>query len=654
MSTLTSQTSTASYPTLEKFQQQIQNLEYLCDCLSQIINEDREKHSLLGSARNKLDLLSQSLKSQEFRVAVIGDFSQGKSTLLNALIGAEIQPTRAVPCSAAVSILTYGEEQRIICHYKDGNQEEINFQEYQNKTSLDKNLALERLSEGIVQNQVKEIIFEHPKLELCKNGVTIIDSPGLNEHPDRSAITEQILTNIDAVIFLTDAQRPLTRSEKDILEDLQKRLNINNPLNGVDNLFIIVNKWDALKKDSDRQDVRERIQNICLGENPIILGNNRIHFLSATEALDAISSNEDNEYSQQFKVFTSSLEKFLTNERGNIKIRESSAKLDLLCIEVIDTLNQLLRQNPLCILELEKTQTEILENIAHITGHHGKLKVSAKEIEVRIIKEMDLSLNDWNKNLRDLLNKCSEKWNSAYFVKQGREKLVNYHADRCQKDLDWGLRKWSNSNLHDKIVKPNLIKLDELINDSIASFEFLSTSHKINDWETPNSNWTFNGHKAIKADFPEVLSRFAWKSVGMGAGAALGYGVVALGTLAVGVSLPFIPIIGAGLIAGGLLNGNDDSEEKIKQKIIDEACEDSRTKLEEYKKYIIKNIEQIFTEELAKSDKLFARAISKCDEKLNVLEEDIQKNRQEYIIWITERKQQLNELRKELSSYTLQ
>jgi predicted GTPase len=209
-----SQTSATSYPTLEKFQQQIQAIESLCARLFQIINEGKEKDASLGGVRNKLDLLCQALKSQEFRVAVIGDFSQGKSTLLNALIGEEIQPTRAVPCSACVSILTYGKEQRIICHYLDGHREEINLQEYQNKSSLDKNLALERLSEGIAQNQVQEITFEHPKLELCKNGVTIIDSPGLNEHPDRSAITEQILTNIDAVIFLTDAQRPLTKSEK--------------------------------------------------------------------------------------------------------------------------------------------------------------------------------------------------------------------------------------------------------------------------------------------------------------------------------------------------------------------------------------------------------------------------------------------------------
>jgi hypothetical protein len=416
-------------------------------------------------------------------------------------------------------------------------------------------------------------------------------------------------------------------------------------------LFIVVNKWDALKKDSDRQDVRERIQNICLGQNPIISGNNRIHFLSAMEALDAASRNEDNEYSQQFKFFTSSLEKFLTNERGNIKIRESSSKLDLLCIEVIDTLNQLLRQNPPCVLELEQKQTEILKNIAYTTGHHGKIKVSAKEIEARVIKEMDLSLNDWNKNLRHLLNKSSEQWNSA-FVDQGRENRVKYYANRCKKDFDKELIKWSNSNLHDKIVKPNLIKLDELINDSITSCEFLSTSHKINDCEMRNPNWNF-GHKAIKADFYEVFSRFAWKSVGMGAGAALGYGVIALGTLAVGISLPLMPIIGAGLIAGGLLNGNDDSKEKIKQKIIDEACNQFSTKLGEYKKEIVKKIERIFTEELARSDKLFAHAISKCDKKLNVLEEDIQQHKQEHTIWITERKQQLDELRKELSLYNL-
>jgi hypothetical protein len=439
-------------------------------------------------------------------------------------------------------------------------------------------------------------------------------------------------------------------SQKDLLEDLQQRLNITSSPNGVDNLFIVVNKWDTLRKDSDRQDVRERVQNICLAHEPLISGENRIHFLSAMEALDAISSNQDNEYLQQFKVFTSSLENFLTNERGNIQIRESSAKIDLLCLETKDTLNRLLEQEPLEISRLEKRKIEIIEKIALTTGQHGKIKIAAKEIEARVIKEMDLSLNDWNKNLRALLNKCSKQWKSTYFIKQGREKLVNYYAGRCQKDFDKQLSKWQNSNFHDKIVKPNSIELDNLINDAITSFNFLSTSHHIEDWEMPNPNWTFSGNTAKKVDFSEFVSRFAWKSFGMGAGAAVGFGV-AVGTLAVGIALPVIPIIGAGLIAGGLMNGNDDSEEKIRRKIIGEACEQVTSKLKQFKKNIIQKTEQFFTDKLIEADKIFDRAISKCDEELNEVEKDIEKSQEEHVAWITDRKQLLDDVRGELSSY---
>jgi GTPase Era involved in 16S rRNA processing len=639
------QTSTASYPTLEKFQQQIQNLESLCARLAQIINEGEQKDASLGVVRNKLDLLCQALKSQEFRVAVIGDFSQGKSTLLNALIGEEIQPTRAVPCSACVSILTYGEEQRIICHYLDGHREEIELQEYRDKSSLDKDLALERLSESIAQNQVKEIIFEHPKLELCKNGVTIIDSPGLNEHPDRSAITEQILSNIDAVIFLTDAQRPLTKSEKDLIEDLQQRLNITSSQNGVDNLFIVVNKWDTLRKDSDRQDVCERVQNICLAHNPIVSSENRIHFLSSMEALDAISSDRDNEYLQQFKVFTSSLESFLTNERGSIKLRESSAKLNLICLEATYTLNRSLKQEPLEVLELKQRKGEIIEKIAHITGRHEKLKIATQDIEVQVLKEMNLSLNNWHTNLHELLNKCSKKWKSTDSSTKGNTKLAIYHGSCCQKDRENQLSQWHSSNLHDKIMSPNLTKLDNLIKESIISFEALSTSRQANDYKTRNSDYSYKGYSAETNGFS-----FAWKVFGMGAGAAVGYGIVALGSLAVGISLPFLPIIGAGLIAGGFLTGNDDSEEEVKQKIIDAVYQDFSINLEEYKKNLIKEVQQIFEKKSFEVDKISARAISKCDRELNDVEKDIQKSKEEHIAWITDRQQQLEKVIEELSS----
>ncbi|PZO49435.1 MAG: hypothetical protein DCF15_16890 [Phormidesmis priestleyi] len=71
--------------------------------------------------------LAQRVQSQKFRLAVVGEFSQGKSTFLNALLGEELQPVRAIPCSGTLTVLKYGAEKRVICHYKDGTQSVIPF-----------------------------------------------------------------------------------------------------------------------------------------------------------------------------------------------------------------------------------------------------------------------------------------------------------------------------------------------------------------------------------------------------------------------------------------------------------------------------------------------------------------------------------------------
>ena len=130
--------------------------------------------------------ISRNLQSQCFRVAVVGEFSKGKSTLLNALLGEEIQPVRDIPCSGTVTILKYGSQRRVICRYKDGREEEISPTQYQDKASISEDAALGSCEDEIINSEIKEIIFEHPELELCRNGVEIIDSPGLNEQAERT------------------------------------------------------------------------------------------------------------------------------------------------------------------------------------------------------------------------------------------------------------------------------------------------------------------------------------------------------------------------------------------------------------------------------------------------------------------------------------
>jgi len=176
------------YQKLQGFQVQKQSLLKRINHLSQLIDDGINESLLPVTFRDEIQSLKDKLESQRFRVAVIGDFSQGKSTLLNALLGEEIQPVRAIPCSGTLSVLKYGDRKRVVCRYRDGSEQEIAVEDYQKKAAISKEEALNNRSEELLKSNIAEIVFEHPNLLLCRNGVEIVDSPGLNEHPDRTRV----------------------------------------------------------------------------------------------------------------------------------------------------------------------------------------------------------------------------------------------------------------------------------------------------------------------------------------------------------------------------------------------------------------------------------------------------------------------------------
>lgn len=124
---------------------------------------------------------------------------------------------------------------------------------------------------------------------------------------------------ICAVIFLTNASRSLTQGERDLLQDLKIQLNHGKENQPANNLFVVGNFMDLVRTQKGREQVQERIKRFVQGENPLISGENRIHFISAQAALDAFLQGNEDEYSKSFENFTQSVENFLINERGVIK-----------------------------------------------------------------------------------------------------------------------------------------------------------------------------------------------------------------------------------------------------------------------------------------------------------------------------------------------
>lgn len=61
----------------------------------------------------KVRAIADQLASQTYRVAVIGEFKRGKSSLINALLRSSILPTDILPITAAINRVVYGEKARI-------------------------------------------------------------------------------------------------------------------------------------------------------------------------------------------------------------------------------------------------------------------------------------------------------------------------------------------------------------------------------------------------------------------------------------------------------------------------------------------------------------------------------------------------------------
>ncbi len=71
-------------------------------------------------ATHTLQSLTQSIQ-EPMKVAIIGQFSSGKSTFLNALLGKNILPSGITPITAKICHIVYGQDYALEIHYKNGN-----------------------------------------------------------------------------------------------------------------------------------------------------------------------------------------------------------------------------------------------------------------------------------------------------------------------------------------------------------------------------------------------------------------------------------------------------------------------------------------------------------------------------------------------------
>lgn len=149
---------------------------------------------------------------QPLLVTVMGEFSSGKSSFVNAFVGDEVAPTGITPTTATINIVKYGRERGGRILYRDGSIETVDWgQLFPTLRALP--------TERIKAIELVEILLPLPQLER----VNIVDTPGLNSIlPEHEETARGFIARADAVVWLFTANQAGKSSERKALARIQE------------------------------------------------------------------------------------------------------------------------------------------------------------------------------------------------------------------------------------------------------------------------------------------------------------------------------------------------------------------------------------------------------------------------------------------------
>ena len=252
--------------------------------------------------------LRRKLMENRFNLVVVGQFKRGKTTFINALLGADLLPTAVVPLTSIVTVIEYGDSVTIKVFLNNGENKEIPLEE----------LPLYVTESGNPRNKrdVAEVSIQYPSPYL-REGVRLIDTPGVGSvYQHNTDVAYEYLPRSDAAVFLISVDQPLSKAELDFLKDVKQYS---------DRIFFIQNKADYLTPEDLKESLAftGRVLQDEAGYETI-----EVYPLSARLGLEGKLNRDPAALeASRLTVFEERLHRFLVEEKGGILIRSAAKNL---------------------------------------------------------------------------------------------------------------------------------------------------------------------------------------------------------------------------------------------------------------------------------------------------------------------------------------
>lgn len=323
---------------------------------------------------------------EDFMVVVMGNFSAGKSTMINALIGKKVLPSYPMPTTAVMTELRYGEEKKIIMYPKKGENidghgdkpfivpaTEEAIEQY---ITIDNDAGINMKPENSVEISSKfEKMELYWPLEMLKNGVVIVDSPGLNDPYSNDVIVKQYIPKADAIIYAINSTAPYQGTDKAELTSLNEF--------GIKNIIFACTYWDMIVADDEKTANKTRSYCVSSALNHTNLGVSSIHFLASKDGLHArIEDDSDLWTKSGYAEFETYLQKYLTDRKGQDKVNN--------IVATIESQADAMKKQAIILDENAKKDKKIIEQeVAVAKEKLNGLKKDAKAIHNTFVLKLE-------------------------------------------------------------------------------------------------------------------------------------------------------------------------------------------------------------------------------------------------------------------------
>ncbi|TVQ45912.1 MAG: Dynamin family protein [Gloeocapsa sp. DLM2.Bin57] len=329
---------------------------------------------------DKLTILNQVKKIKNrsldpnFYLAVVGEFSSGKSSFINALLRDELLKTSALVTTAVATEIRFGKH-LVLKTILNLNGKEWKLKTFENSklitiTALNiQKITIRELihlltSDNHLTAKINNLTISHPA-NFLKEGTVIIDTPGTNAiNVEHGTITKQTIADIaDAAVIIIPATTPLSQSLANFLDTSLRPF--------LHRCIFVVTKMDNIRKrerESLVEDLKNRLTTMLGLDNPDLLP------ISSQVVLDQLTLDEESEISSEEQIWLNrfqDLENFLSQKLRSERIIIIAENLLRLLTNILEQLEINLTQEWQTYEDRQLAlKNNIIQDLGYFTSEH--------------------------------------------------------------------------------------------------------------------------------------------------------------------------------------------------------------------------------------------------------------------------------------------